>query len=367
MSDDARTPTPFVLAEGLRKSYRRRLVLDVDRFAVARGETHAVLGPSGSGKSTLLRIVGLLERPDTGQVRIDGEAVDVRDRRRRMDMAAVFQRPYLFNGTVADNVAYGLRLRHVPRHEQRERIDAALSQVGLAKMGGASALTLSGGEAQRVSLARALVLDPRLLFLDEPLANLDPLIKQQLESDFSRILRESGVTTVYVTHDQDEAMVVADRVSVMLEGRLVHTGTIDDVMSLPADEWLAGFVGMEPPLRGRTVSVQDGVVQVDCGGVMLFATAALPVGTAVLVGVRPEDVTLLSSAELPATSARNRLACVVDAVEPRGATVRVRLACGGVRLASAVSRASAVELGLAPGMPVVAMFKATAVRMRAMA
>jgi len=363
MSDSSGVSAPVVLAEGLRKSYRHRLVLDVERFEVHGGQTHALLGPSGSGKSTLLRIVGLLERPDAGTISIDGRKVDARERR-RMDMAAVFQRPYLFNGTVADNVAYGLRLRHVPRHEQRSRIDAVLAQVGLAGTGDLSALTLSGGEAQRVSLARALVLEPRILFLDEPLSNLDPLIKQQLEADFSRILHETGMTTVYVTHDQNEAMVVADRVSIMFEGRVVHTGSLDEVMGLPADEWVAGFVGMEPPLRGTVVGVQDGIVTINCGGMAVHAVGSPSVGTSVIVGVRPEDVTLFASADLPATSARNRLECLVDEVEPRGVTARVRVTCGSLRIAAAVSRASAIELGLVPGLPVVAVFKATAVRMR---
>ncbi len=357
--------TPLILAENIRQKYRRRLVLDVDHFAVAEGETHALLGPSGAGKSTLLRIVGLLEKPAAGEVTIDGQPVTHRSRQSRMMMAAVFQKPYLFNGTVAENVAYGLKLRGVSASERERRVRETVGSVGLDAMADASALTLSGGEAQRVALARALVLDPRILLLDEPLSYLDPLIKRQLVADFSRILHETGVTTVYVTHDQDEAMVVADRLSIMHEGRFVRTGGVDEVMGLPTNDWVADFIGMEAPIHGRIVGVEEDVAQIDCDGVSVYAMTCLPVGSDVVVGVRPEDVTLFASDSLPASSARNILHCVVEEIEPRGVTARVRVKAGGLPFAAAVSRASAQELQLEAGSQVVAVFKATAVRVGA--
>lgn len=354
--------SPLILAEGIRQRYRRRTVLDVDRFEVAAGETHALLGPSGAGKSTLLRIVGLLEKPDAGRITIDGRAATHRSRGTRLMMAAVFQKPYLFNGTVAANIAYGLRLRGVSTAERDRRVAEVVSRVGLDAMAGTSALTLSGGEAQRVALARALVLEPRILLLDEPLSYLDPLIKRQLVADFSQILRDSGVTTVYVTHDQDEAMVVADRLSIMHEGHFVRSGGVDDVMGLPTSDWVADFIGMEAPIRGRIVSCEDDVAAIDCGGTTVHAITPLPVGSEVIVGVRPEDVTLFAQNGLPASSARNILHCTVEGVEPRGVTARVRVRSGRLGFAAAVSRASAQELQLGAGVPVVAVFKATAVR-----
>lgn len=356
---------PLILAEGVRQKYRRRVVLDIDRFEVAEGETHALLGPSGAGKSTLLRIVGLLEKPDAGAVTIDGRPVTHRSRSARLMMAAVFQKPYLFNGTVAENVAYGLKLRGVSVAERDRRVREVVGRVGLDAMADASALTLSGGEAQRVALARALVLEPRILLLDEPLSYLDPLIKRQLVTDFSRILHESGVTTIYVTHDQDEAMVAADRLSIMHEGRFVRTGGVDEVMGLPTDEWVADFIGMEAPIRGRIVGLKDDVAEISCSGVAVHAITPLPIGTEVVVGVRPEDVTLFAADGLPASSARNILHCVVEAVEPRGATARVRVIAGGLHFAAVVSRASAQELHIEVGHSVVAVFKATAVRVGA--
>lgn len=354
---------PAIAAEGVVVRYRKRTALAVDRFELRDGETHAVLGPSGSGKSTLLRVLGLLERPTEGRVLVDGREARSDDREARMMMAAVFQNPYLFKGTVGENVAYGLKLRRVPSAERQRRVARALERVGLGGTEGRSALQLSGGEAQRVALARALVLEPRILLLDEPLSYLDPLIKRRLVADFSEILSRDGLTALYVTHDQDEAMVVADRVSIMRDGRIEHSGPVDEVMGLPVTEWVAGFIGMEAALSGRIVASAEGVATIDVAGVPVYGCTDLPVGTDVLVGIRPEDVTLFeATAELPHSSARNHLPMRVETVEPRGSTARVSLKAGGVRLAASVSRASVRELGLAHGAEVVAMFKATAVR-----
>jgi molybdopterin-binding protein len=253
----------------------------------------------------------------------------------------------------------------VSGEERRQRVAEGLARVGLDGWEGRSALTLSGGEAQRVALARALVLRPSLLLLDEPLSYLDPLLKRELTREFAEILSSEHVTAIYVTHDQDEAAVVADRIGVMRDGRLVADGDPDTVLGLPADDWLASFVGMEPSLRGRVMSTVDGLSGVECGGTTVYSTARLPVGSSVLVAVRPEDVTLYEAgAILPAGSARNHLDVTVREVSPMGGTVHVTLERAGARFAASVSRAAAAELGLRPGQPIVAVFKATAARMR---
>jgi molybdopterin-binding protein len=355
--------TPVIVGEDLAVRYRRRTVLEVDRFDLCDGETHVVLGPSGSGKSTLLRALGLLERPTRGRVLIDGAETSVGDRAARMMMAAVFQNPYLFKGTVGENVAYGLKLRGVPKAERTERVAAALERVGLSGTERASALQLSGGEAQRVALARALVLEPRILLLDEPLSYLDPLIKRRLVADFSEILSAEGVTSLYVTHDQDEAMVVADRVTILHEGRVVRTGPADEVMTLPTDEWVADFIGMDAALRGRITATDEGIAEIVIGGELVYGCTPLPVGVDVLVGIRPEDVMLFETGGgIPHSSARNRLVMRVEAVERRGSTDRVSLSSNGLKIAASVSRAASKELGLGRGTEVAALFKATAVR-----
>ncbi|MDP2299906.1 MAG: ABC transporter ATP-binding protein [Actinomycetota bacterium] len=353
-------------ATGIRKSYRGRMVLDVDRLGLAPGRTLALLGPSGSGKSTLLSILGLLERADEGTVELDGRVVTHRDRDARMAMAAAFQRPYLFKGTVRENVAYGLKLRGMSGAAASKRVAAALDRVGLGGWEANSALTLSGGEAQRVALARALVLEPRVLLLDEPLASLDPLLKWRLTREFARILGETGTTAFYVTHDQDEAQVIADDVAVMNAGRIIAHGRVEDVFGLPADEWTAAFLGMEPALSGVVAESEDGVARVDCNGIDVYAVSGVAVGEEVLVAVRPEDVTLFEArALLPPSSARNRIEGVVVELTHSGATYRVVVEAGRVRMAARVSRQAVADLSLETGVGVTAVFKATAVRVAA--
>jgi molybdopterin-binding protein len=354
---------PIIVAEGIAVIYHKRKVLDVERFVLCEGETHVLLGPSGSGKSTLMRVASLLEQPSRGQVLIDGKPTGTDNRPARMMMAAVFQNPYLFKGTVEENVGYGLALRRVPKTERGDRVAQALERVGLAGTQKSSALRLSGGEAQRVALARALVLEPRILLLDEPLSYLDPLIKRRLVADFSEILNAEGVTSLYVTHDQDEAMVVADRVSIMNAGSVVRTGTVDEVMSLPTDAWVADFIGMDAALQGRITANREGLAEILIGGELVYASSELPAGMDVFVGVRPEDVALFESApELPRSSAQNHLRMRVEAIERRGSTDRVSLVSNGLRLAAAVSRVAMRDLALVDGSEVLALFKATAVK-----
>ena len=355
-------------AENIRRAFpKSAFALDVERLEVSAGSVLALLGPSGSGKTTLLHILGLLDRPDTGRVLLGGREVTSRDRAARLQMAAVFQRPYLFKGTVGGNVAYGLAARGVAVGDRAARVAVALERVGLGGYEGRSALSLSGGEAQRVSLARALALEPRVLLLDEPLASLDPLLARQLARDFARILRESGATAVWVTHDQDEALLVADHVAVMNVGRIVASGPADEVMALPADEWTAEFLGIEEPQIGLVAACDDGLVEIASGDARVLVTGEAPVGTNAVFAVRPEDVILFEDgAQLPLTTARNQIAAHVVSCEMRGATNYIVLDAQGLRLAASVSRAASADLGLEPGRRVLAVFKATAVGWRPM-
>jgi molybdopterin-binding protein len=353
--------------EGIRKSYRRTgFSLEVERLEVPAGSSLALLGPSGSGKSTLLTIMALLDRPDAGRVLVDGRPCTPKDRDVRLRMAAVFQRPYLFKGSVESNVGYGLVARGVRSAERRRRISETLERVGLAGFERRSALSLSGGEAQRVSFARALVLDPQILLLDEPLASLDLLLRRRLIDDLTRILSSSSMTVVYVTHDHDEALAIAGRIAIMNRGRIAAFGPSDEVMSLATDQWTAAFLGIEETARGRVASVTDGLIAIDLdNGPTVFAVGHAPVGARVEVAVRPEDVPLFEAGvELPANTIRNRIPATVKSIRARGAANHVVLDASGLLLAAAVTRASTAELGLVPGSKALAVFKASAVRWR---
>lgn len=355
-----------VRCEGLVRRYGSRTVLDVAELEIPAGETLALVGPSGSGKSTLLRLLGLLESPDAGRVFVGGREVTPRDRDVRLEMAAAFQRPYLIRGSVGANVEYGLRLRGVPRAQRHARVAHVLARVGLAGRAGESAMRLSGGEAQRVSLARALVLEPRVLLLDEPLASVEPTLRDRLSHEFAEILRQTATTTLYVTHDLAEAAVIAEHVAVMRDGHVAQAGQTADVMGLPHNEWVASFFGMEAPLEGAVASVHDGLASIACGGATVVATAGeLAAGERVLVAVRPEDVLLFGDeVHLPPSSARNVMYGTVTHVRSGGMTYRIGIEVGGTRIASTVSALSREELDLRPGSRVTVVFKASAVRVR---
>jgi molybdopterin-binding protein len=359
------TTAPGLRGEGIKVVYRHRTVVDVPAVEVPAGKTYALLGASGAGKSTLLRVLGLLERPAEGRVFIDDVLASGKDLATRRTVAAVFQKPYLLRATVGANVAYGLRLRRVPKAEREQRASDALVRVGLAGWEDRSALTLSGGEAQRVALARAIVLRPRILLLDEPLSYMDPLLKRSLTLEFAEILQSEHVTALYVTHDQDEAAVVADVIGIMRDGRIVSQGDPQTVLALPSTDWLASFLGMEPPLEGVVDAVEDGLARISVGALTLYAVPTEKPGTPVLIGIRPEDVLLFEpGVDLPKTSARNRIEGTVAEIAPRGATARVVVDAGGRRIAVSVSASSATDLRLEPGSPVTLLFKATAVRVQ---
>lgn len=222
---------------------------DVD-LAVPTGSVVAVLGPSGCGKSTLLRAVAGLEHPAAGSVSFDGVDLAGTPTHKR-GFALMFQDGQLFEHLdVGANIAYPLRLRRQPRPTRVRRVEELLELVGLAGYADRLPVTLSGGERQRVALARSLAVEPRLLLLDEPLSALDRGLRERLASDLHDILREAGATAMLVTHDQEEAFAVADRMAVMREGRIVQAGTLDEVWSRPADGWTAEFLGYATVLTG---------------------------------------------------------------------------------------------------------------------
>ncbi len=331
---------------------RGRLDLDVD-LDVADGEVLAVLGPNGAGKSTLLRVLAGLLAPDEARVVVDGEVWDdatvhVAAHRRRLGM--VFQDHLLFpHLSVADNVAFGLRTRGVRRHPARVAAAGWLDRVGIGDLGGRRPGALSGGQAQRAALARALVGDPALLLLDEPLSALDARTRLTVRAELRRHLADYPGSTVLVTHDPVDAMALADRVVVVEDGSVVQTGTPADVSRHPRTDYVARLVGLSllPGTgEGRTV-------RLDAGGVVAVADEA---SGPVFAAVRPESVAVYLSR--PDGSPRNVWPARLAGATPHGTSVRCELA-GEVPLVADVTAAAFAELGLVPGSPVWAVVKAS--------
>jgi putative spermidine/putrescine transport system ATP-binding protein len=243
---------------GVRKTYGEVVAVDRVDLDVEEGEFFTLLGPSGSGKTTTLRLIAGFERPDEGSIELHGTDVTRRPPYDR-DVNTVFQDYALFpHMTVADNVGYGLRVKGVGRRERRERVQEALKMVRLPDVGARKPVQLSGGQRQRIALARSLVNRPRVLLLDEPLGALDLKLRQEMQIELKRIQQEVGLTFVYVTHDQEEALTMSDRLAVFNEGRIEQIGAPAEVYERPATEFVAGFVGVSNVLErdGRKFTVR---------------------------------------------------------------------------------------------------------------
>jgi len=257
-----------------------------------QGEFLSLLGPSGCGKTTALRLVAGFDRPDAGSIVVDGKDI-TRVSPSKRDMGMVFQAYSLFpNMTAAQNVEFGLRIRRQKRNDRRSRVPELLELVGLGDAGTRYPHQLSGGMQQRVALARALAIEPRVLLLDEPLSALDAKVRVQLREEIRRIQLELGITTLYVTHDQEEALAISDHVAVMYGGRIEQMGSPVEMYNTPATPFVAEFIGTMNRLEATVVDGSSG--EVDHGGTLLRVDAArgLPRGERVLVLVRPESLEL---------------------------------------------------------------------------
>ncbi len=269
---------PVLEAKDLSMVYGARKVLDVPSFEIFPNKVTAIIGPNGSGKTTLSLCLALLLKPTTGHIFYQGhiipDGVSVMQMRRRF--AVVFQEPLLLNTSVWDNVTLGMRLRGVSRQEMKDRAQKWLERFGIAHLAQRSAKTLSGGEAQRTSLARAFVLQPEVLFLDEPFAALDAPTRISLFGDMINILQETKCTTVLVTHDRNEAQSLAHRITVLMNGNIVQSGTPREIFSSPASKEIAKFVGMENILEGTVVSNKDCIANIDVKGKINRGSFQLP-------------------------------------------------------------------------------------------
>lgn len=291
-----------VRLEAVTKRFSTQIALHPLDLTVSEGEFVTLLGPSGCGKTTLLRIVAGLEWPDDGTVSIFGTDVTDRPANKR-PVNLVFQRVTLFpHLTVAENIAFGPSLRRMKKRQAKEKVLAALELVRMPGFGDRRVTELSGGQAQRVALARAIANDPKVLLLDEPLSALDLEIRRQLQAELKDIHRRLGLTFVYVTHDQEEAMSMSDRVVVMSDGRIEQAGSPVEIYRHPRSPFVARFLGMSNVFEATVVAVADGWLELDGGSLALRAPALAPLpaaGGRVTVVIRPDsfDVAPLKAGE----------------------------------------------------------------------
>lgn len=290
-----------VRIEKIRKTYGDFVALEGLDLDMREGEFVSFLGPSGCGKTTALRIVAGFESADSGTVYIDGEPIDALPPNKR-NMGMVFQNYSLFpNMAAADNVAFGLRVRRQSADAARRRAHEMLELVGLAGKEANFPHQMSGGQQQRVALARALAIEPRVLLLDEPLSALDAKVRVSLRNEIRVIQKELGISTIFVTHDQEEALTVSDRIAVLSQGRLEQFATPEEIYRRPATPFVAAFVGESNRFHGTVVA--GGAVDIGGSVIALSGAAAHPVGTRVEVLTRPESTVLRdpSMPGLPAT------------------------------------------------------------------
>jgi len=351
---------PALEARGLAVLRGGVQVLEIPALEVTEGAVLALIGPNGSGKTTLLKTLACLQEPAAGELLFQGLPLATRAQREayRRRVTMVFQQPLLFDTSVARNLESGLKLHGVPAPERARRVLEVARRFGIEPLLERQARRLSGGEAQRASLARAFAVAPEILFLDEPFAALDPPTRESLLDDLGAALRATRTTAVLATHDRMEALQLADRLAVMRQGRIVQIGTGSAVVNQPVDEFVAEFVGMETVLEGLVTASAGGLSQVAVAGRQVEALGAASPGETVLLGLRPENVTLALHAGA-GTSARNSLPGTVARIVPRGPYFKVEVDCG-FWVAAFVTPRSLEELGLAPGREVVATFKATA-------
>ncbi|CAM3650709.1 ABC transporter ATP-binding protein [Cohnella lubricantis] len=337
----------------VRKTFGSNIVVDEFDLQIQEGECISFLGPSGCGKTTTLNMIAGFLEPDGGEIRIKGKRMNgVPSNKRELGM--VFQTYSLFpHMTVAENVAYGLKLRKVPKAEVKQRVAKALELVKLPQVADRYPKQLSGGQRQRIAIARALVIEPSLLLLDEPLSNLDAKLREELREEIKRLHMETGVTTIFVTHDQEEALYLSDRIVVLSNGKVEQIGTPLEIYNRPATEFVHTFIGKSNKLPA-VVEVQDGeTLQLRAdAGFKLQATAKgqkLTAGSAAHAYIRPEKLRLAVPGTNPlgANSAQGRVrqlsflgAFAECDVEIGSATVTVRIQTIGE------------HAGLKPGDPV---------------
>jgi molybdopterin-binding protein len=383
--------------KGLEKKYNSGFSLKVEHLVTEENRILVMIGPNGSGKSTLIKLINLLESPERGSIYFNGKLITGAGADKimfRKEMAAVFQEPLLFNTSVYNNILMGLEIRGKKVTDCREIFDYLVDKLKIKNLLRRNPMSLSGGEQQRVAIARALVLEPKLLLLDEPLANIDQQSREELRNDLFDILKAEGRSTIYVTHDRNEAMIIADDIAVINEGRIEQHGNKNDVFRKPENDFVAKFVGVETLVEGTVLEQNNNVSRILIntgmngsappvslelpGNIAQFvnipndpnhkkavlcavAPSDVKIGDKVMLAIRPEDVTLFSSQMQPEVlSALNSLEGIIIGIEDTGIFKKVEVDCG-FKLVSFVTLSSIERMGLKNGLKVFCAIKASSI------
>jgi len=355
-------PSPMLEVKNLEVKRGGIKILSVPSLLIHEGEILSLIGPNGAGKTTLLQTLSYLLKPFQGEIFFRGRKVAANHSvlEYRRELAMVFQEPLLFDTTVFNNVASGLKIRGMKKSEIRDRVMEQLDRFGISHLSQRSAKTLSGGEAQRTSLARAFALQPEILLLDEPFASLDPPTRDSLLEDLEHILQQTRTTAIFATHDRLEALRLSNRMAVMNEGEIFQIGSPGEVMNHPVNEWVASFVGVETILTGKVVRKDGGTFFASVDGQEIEVVGDVHLGETVVLCIRPENVTLSIRSSQEGTSARNVFLGRIVRIVSLGLYQKVYLHCG-FPLVAYVTNHSLEELSLVEGKEVKASFKATAV------
>lgn len=316
--------------EGASKRYGEMTALAATNLVVRQGEFVSLLGPSGSGKTTLLNIVAGATMPTSGRVWLDGRDITRLPSRER-NLGMVFQHYALIpHMTVFDNVAFPLKVRGVSKNEIAKRVRAVLATVRLDQLADRKPQELSGGQQQRVSIARCLVYDPPVILMDEPLGALDKGLREAMQFEIKRLHKQLGITALYVTHDQDEAMALSDRICVMNNGKIVQLSAARELYYQPASKFVAEFLGESNVLPGKITAIGSHTeleLHSGAGAVRSTQSTSMKAGEEAFIMIRPESVSLAARAE--EAPAENKLACKIETVEFIGGVSRVRLRAPG--------------------------------------
>lgn len=351
--------TTILKAQNIIVKRNKKTVLSIDQISIRSGEVLAVIGPNGAGKSTLLMALSTLLPISAGEIFFEDKPFRTQNQLKfRRQIGMVLQDPLLLDTSVSENIGTGMRFRGIKESIIKKEVAIWAENLSISHLLNRKSKHLSGGEAQRVSLARAMALKPKILFLDEPFSALDAPTRSKLISDFQRVQHENQVTTLFVTHNLDEALFLADRVAVIMAGKIRQVGTPHEVFTSPIDREVAQFVGVESIIPGVVDSWKDGLASIKVNDYIVDVVGEAQINQPVFVCLRPEDITISTNLVSSISSARNHIFGRIESMTPQGPLERITLDCG-FPLVALITRTSALEMQLTIGQRVQASFKAS--------